>query len=191
MDQVCERLCTLHYSLRTKATYVEWVSPFRILSWHASSGGNGPDEGGVFFEPSDSRGCGFCVDAELGEECIAIFVLSDFVCPVAMAGWGKTNTKRDERLPVVLTKREMAAVLSHTSGVTGLRLMESVRLRVMDVDFERGEIVFHEGKGSKNRVTILPTSLLEPLQSHLVTVMSLHQRGPNIGGRGVISPLDG
>ncbi len=51
-----------------------------------------------------------------------------------MAGWGKTNAKRGERLPVVLTKREMAAVSSHTFGVTGLRMMGGVHLRVLDVN---------------------------------------------------------
>jgi len=88
------------------------------------------------------------------------------------------RVKRPARLPVVLTQTEVAEVLERMRGVhglmarllygTGMRLMEVVRLRVKDVDFEHLEIVVRDGKGGKDRVTMLPRKLATPLQEHLV-----------------------
>lgn len=88
------------------------------------------------------------------------------------------RAKRPARLPVVLTPAEVAAVLARMDGVhglmarllygTGMRLMEVVRLRVKDVEFARHEVVVRDGKGGKDRVTMLPQSLVAPLQAHLV-----------------------
>ncbi len=85
-----------------------------------------------------------------------------------------TQAKVPERLPVVLTREEAQAVLSRLEGVpwlvasllygSGLRLLEGVRLRVKDVDFARREIVVREGKGFKDRVTMLPAVLVAPLK---------------------------
>ena len=87
------------------------------------------------------------------------------------------RAKRPARLPVVLSRQKVVAVLERISGThglmarllygTGMRLMECVRLRVKDVDFSRLEIVVRDGKGAKDRVTMLPQSLIEPLQAHL------------------------
>ena len=87
------------------------------------------------------------------------------------------RAKRPARLPVVLTRQEVTAVLDRMSGTygllarllygTGMRLMEVIRLRVKDVDFSRAEIVVRDGKGGKDRVTMLPQSLVPPLQAHL------------------------
>ncbi len=88
-----------------------------------------------------------------------------------------TRAKRPQRLPVVLTPAEVRAVLDRMDGVyglmarllygTGMRLMECVRLRVKDVDFGRSEILIRDGKGARDRVTMLPASLAGPLQAHL------------------------
>jgi integron integrase len=92
---------------------------------------------------------------------------------------GVVRAKTPQRLPVVLTRQEVASVLERMSGVygllaqllygTGMRLMECVRLRVKDVDFERAEIVVRDGKGAKDRITMLPQTLISPLQAHLQT----------------------
>ncbi|GHU19735.1 integron integrase [Betaproteobacteria bacterium] len=94
------------------------------------------------------------------------------------------RAKRPARLPVVLTRREVAAVLDRIQGThglmvrllygTGMRLMECVRLRVKDVDFERAEILIRDGKGGKDRVTMLPQALFAPLQAHLQTRRRLY-----------------
>ena len=96
-----------------------------------------------------------------------------------------TAAKTSKRLPVVLTEDEVKRVLGQMEGTlwlmfnllygTGMRLMECVRLRVKDVEFSRREIIVREGKGFKDRVTMLPQILLEPLQQHLARVRKLHK----------------
>jgi integron integrase len=95
------------------------------------------------------------------------------------------SAQRPKRLPVVLTTDEVEALLVRVHGTvglmlrliygTGMRIMECVRLRVKDVDFARGEIVIREGKGFKDRVTMLPSSLAAPLQQHMARVRMLHE----------------
>jgi integron integrase len=102
------------------------------------------------------------------------------------------RAKRPVRLPVVLSREEVASVLGHLSGTaslmgrllygSGLRVMECVRLRVMDVDFARNEITVRQGKGRKDRRTILPVSLKEPLRLHLERVGRLYTQDVRGGG---------
>ncbi len=99
--------------------------------------------------------------------------------------------KVPQRLPVVLTAREVRSLLHELNGTTalvasllygtGMRLMEGLRLRVKDIDFERREIVIREGKGSKDRVTVLPENLIDPLQQRLRKTQQLHQTDLDAG----------
>ena len=133
------------------------------------------------------------------------------------------RAKKAARLPVVLTRAEVQSLLEHTDGTTGLmlrllygtgmRLMECVRLRVKDVDFDLHQITVRDGKGGKDRATMLPRSLAMPLRAHLAQVKSMHDTDLiravqdlaghsdvstnmiythflNRGARGVVSPLD-
>jgi len=89
------------------------------------------------------------------------------------------------RLPVVFTREEVRALMKRLSGVdliaaslmygAGLRLMECLRLRVKDIDFSYNQITIRSGKGEKDRVTMLPASLKEPLRCHLLNVRLIHQ----------------
>jgi integron integrase len=98
---------------------------------------------------------------------------------------GVESAKRPARLPVVLTPEEVRAVLARVEGTSGLilrllygaglRLLEGLRLRVKDVDFARREILVRDGKGAKDRVTVLPARLASPLREHLVRVRVLHR----------------
>jgi integron integrase len=95
------------------------------------------------------------------------------------------------RIPVVLSRAELTQLLAAMDGTfgllarllygAGLRLMEGLRLRVKDVDFERGQIVVHDGKGFKDRVTVLPESLRTAITAHLKRVEGLHQRDLKAG----------
>lgn len=99
---------------------------------------------------------------------------------------GVVRAHRTRRLPVVLTVDEVQRVMAHLSGDKwliatllyggGLRLLEALRLRVKDLEFERGEITVRQGKGDKDRVTILPKVVIPPLQNYLRRVHALHQR---------------
>lgn len=101
------------------------------------------------------------------------------------------RAKRPERLPTVLSREEVASLLSEMNGVTwlmasllyggGLRLMECLRLRVQDVDFLRREITVRHGKGGKDRRTMLPTALIEPLQAQLAEARRIHERDLRAG----------
>jgi len=103
---------------------------------------------------------------------------------------------RARKLPVVLTKEEVRRVLAVVTPEyqlvcqllygTGMRLLECLRLRIKDVDFGRNEIVIHDGKGAKDRVTVLPQSLKGALQSHLERVRAQHQKDLS-EGRGQVS----
>jgi integron integrase len=96
------------------------------------------------------------------------------------------SAKAPRRLPVVLTRGEVAAVLARLDGTnalvcrlmygTGLRIMECLRLRVKDLDFGRGEILVRDGKGFKDRVTMLPASLMPALRDHMARVAELHRQ---------------
>jgi integron integrase len=96
------------------------------------------------------------------------------------------RAKRPQRLPVVLAREEVQALLGELDGVawlmasvlygSGLRLMECVRLRVKDLDFVRGEITVRQGKGGKDRRTMLPSRLRDPLQAQLREARRTHQR---------------
>ncbi len=101
------------------------------------------------------------------------------------------RARRPKRLPVVLTREETQKILSLLSGVnhlmarflygSGLRLMECLRLRIKDIDYSAKHIIVRDGKGSKDRVTILPETIIPELSQHLVRVKALHddflQRG--------------
>lgn len=108
-------------------------------------------------------------------------------------GWldDVVRAKRPRRLPVVLIRQEVEGLLAAIDGVawimavllygSGLRLMECWRLRVKDLDFTRNEIVVREGKGSKDRVTMLPAAVKAPLLKHLDRVRRLHERDLKAG----------
>jgi integron integrase len=110
-----------------------------------------------------------------------------------------TQAKVPQRMPVVLTQAEVQAVLSRMDGTmwliasllygSGLRIMEALRLRVKDVDFARREILVREGKGFKDRVTMLPVSLVAPLKTHLLKVQTLHQDDLSAGHGEVFMPM--
>lgn len=99
---------------------------------------------------------------------------------------GLVRAKKPKSLPVVLTPGEAALLLRQMNGVTllmasllygsGLRLLECCRLRIKDIDFERGEITVRRGKGGKDRLTMLPASLVEPLRLHLDLVNEMHRK---------------
>jgi integrase len=95
-----------------------------------------------------------------------------------------TRAKRPQRKPVVFTLKEVKSILDNLTGTafliasllytSGLRLSEALRLRVKDIDFETEQIIVRDGKGEKDRITMLPHSLINPLKVHLTKVKSLH-----------------
>ena len=115
-------------------------------------------------------------------------------------GWldDVVRAKKPKRLPVVFSPEEAMAVIGQLQGVRwlmglqlyggGLRLMECLRLRVKDLDFERLQVTVREGKGDKDRVTLLPEAVVEPLKQHLIHVRQAHEQALREGYGGVELP---
>jgi integron integrase len=111
---------------------------------------------------------------------------------------GMVHAKRPERLPVVLSRDEVKAVLDRMNGVSaliatllygsGLRVTEGTELRIKDLDFDRRELTVRDGKGRKDRVTMLPGRLDMPLRAHLAVVRDIHESDLSAGAGAVALP---
>jgi integron integrase len=176
LDQVRYRVRTLHYSLRTETAYVDWIK--RFILFH---GKRHPSEMGVMEVEAflSHLAVERKVSASTQNQALAalLFLYREVLGQELDWLQDVTRAKKPQRLPTVLSREEVAAVLARVSGVTGLvarllygtgmRLMEGVRLRVKDVDLQRREVVVREGKGGKDRVTMLPEVLVDPMRRQL------------------------
>lgn len=184
LEQVRRRLRAKHYSLRTEQAYVYWIRRFILASGKRHPRAMGAPEVEAFLShlANDGR-----VSASTQNQALsALLFLYRQVLGMDLP-WmaGVTRAKRPRRLPTVLSVDEVQAILARMEGRpwliasllygTGMRLMECLRLRVKDVDFARNEILVRAGKGGKDRRTMLPRSLVEPLQREVERARLLHQ----------------
>ncbi len=198
LEQVVAKMRIKHYSLRTEKTYVDWIKRF---IWH--HGKRHPKEMGAAEVEAFLTYLAIerNVSASTQNQAkSALLYLYKEVLAIELPWLDKvTQANAPKRLPVVLTQAEVQAVLSRLDGTmwliasllygSGLRIMEVLRLRVKDVDFARREILVREGKGFKDRVTMLPLSLVEPLKSHLLKVQALHKEDLTTGHGAVFMPM--
>jgi len=184
LDRVRTALRSRHYSRRTEEAYVAWIR--RYILFH---GKRHPMEMGA---PEITRFLSFlAVDGKVAastqnQALSALLFLYREVLELDVP-WldGLVRAKRPERLPVVLTREEVRAVIQRLEGVprlmayllygAGLRVLECCRLRVQDVDFATNQIVVRGGKGDKDRVTMLPVAVKRALARHLESVREQHQ----------------
>ena len=185
MDEVRRRIRLKHYSLRTEQAYVGWIRRFIFASGKRHPRDLGAAEVEAFLSAlaTDRNVAAGTQNQALS----AILFLYREVLRVDLP-WLKSvvRAKRPRRLPVVLSKDETTRLLAAMDGRawllasllygTGMRLMECLRLRVKDLDFARNEIVVRDGKGGKDRRTVLPRMLVEPLQREVERVRTLHAR---------------
>lgn len=197
LDQVRDKIRLKHYSIRTEQAYVDWVKRFVLFSGkrHPSTMGAAEVEAFLTHLAVDGK-----VSASTQNQAkSAILFLYREVLQQELPWLDNVEqAKTSRRLPVVLTHAEVAAVLERLKGVhallgrllygTGMRLMEGMRLRVKDVEFTRKEIIVRDGKGFKDRVTMLPLSLVEPLKTHLVRVKQQHEDDLRAGFGSVYLP---
>lgn len=176
LDQVRDRIRVKHYSIRTETQYVQWIKRFILFHGKKHPRDMGAPEVEAFLTHLAVEG--HVAAATQNQALSALLFLYKEVLAIDLP-WLKdvTRAKRPQRMPVVLTRDETRVVLDRMTGVyglmarllygTGMRLMECVRLRVKDVDFARREILIRDGKGAKDRVTMLPDSVVGALQDHL------------------------
>ena len=176
LDQVRERLRLKHYSIRTETQYVQWIRRFILFHDKRHPREMGAREVEAFLTHLAVEGN--VAAATQNQALSALLFLYREVLDIDLPRLDDVvRAKRPARLPVVLTRSEVSAVLGRMTGThalmarllygTGMRLMECVRLRVKDVDFERAEILVRDGKGAKDRVTMLPQSLIPALREQV------------------------
>jgi len=174
-----------HYSRRTEEAYRHWVKRFVMFHKLRHPQDMGESEINAFLS---HLAVTEKVSASTQNQALAaLLFLYRHVIGRDVGELGQViRARAPKRLPVVMTRDEVRAVLDCLTGDkqlvaslmygAGLRLMECLQLRVQDLDFERNEITVRDGKGAKDRVTMLPESLKTPLQDHLRKVRAIHQR---------------
>ena len=190
LERLRIHLRTRHYSIRTEQAYVDWVR--RFILFHDKR--HPQDMGAVEVEAFLSY---LAVERQVAASTqnqakSALLYLYKQILGAELPWLDEVvQAKRPQRLPVVLTPGEVREVLLHMDGTpalvgqllygTGMRLLEALRLRVKDVEFARREIVVREGKGNKDRVTVLPENLMAPLQAQLLKARALHEKDLQAG----------
>jgi len=185
LDQLRESLRLRHYSLRTEEAYVDWVRRFILFhdKRHPRDMGQGEVQDFLTHLAVDRN----VSPSTQNQAKASLLYLYRYLLEVNLPWLSEmVQAKRSPRLPVVLTPSEVRTLFDQMEGVmalvtrllygTGMRLMEGLRLRVKDVDFERREIIVRDGKGGKDRVTMLPDRLVGALKEHLDKVKALHQQ---------------
>lgn len=185
LDEVRRRMRLKHYSLRTEQAYVAWIRRFIF-----ASGRRHPRELGAADVERFLSGLAVRQGVAASTQNQAVSALLFLYREVLRLDlpWlqGVVRAKSSRRLPTVLSQDEMRRLLALMDGRawliasllygTGVRLMECLRLRVKDVDFSRNEIVVRDGKGGKDRRTVLPRALHEPLLREIARARLLHER---------------
>jgi integron integrase len=190
LEQVRRCLRLKHYSIRTERAYVDWIKRFILFHRKRHPAGMGTDEIRRFLShlATDRSVAASTQNQALS----AILFLYREVLGVELPYVeGIERARRPARVPVVLTREEAEGILSRVGGAyhlmasllygSGLRLMECVRLRVKDIDFGYRQITVRDGKGEKDRRTVLPESLVEPLGRHLERIRLLHEEDLRAG----------
>jgi integron integrase len=197
LDRVRASLYARHYSKRTVRAYLGWIRRFiRFHGDHDPETMGGPEVGAFL---SDLAREGKVSASTQNQALAALLFLYRQVLGRELEWLGEmVHAKRPKTVPVVLDQREARDLLARLQGPVwlvcallyggGLRLLEALRLRVKDLDLERREVVVRRGKGGKDRRTVLPSALVEPLRTHLATVKALHDSDLAGGAGAVIVP---
>lgn len=184
LDQVRNKIRLKHYSIRTEKAYIDWVR--RYILYHNKRHPNEMAEPEV-----EAFLTHLVVDLKVASSTqnqafSAILFLYRDVLEIELNGLKAIRSKKPKRLPVVLTMSEIQTLFAHLQEPhhlmasllygSGLRVMECMRLRIKDIDFDYSQLMVRDGKGNKDRVTMLPQSVVEPLQAHLEKARLIHQQ---------------
>lgn len=194
LDRVRWHLRVKHYSIRTEQAYTDWVRRYILFHRKRHPAEMGEKEIAAFLSHLAVEGR---VAASTQNQALSalLFLYQQVLERKLQFIDGVERVRRPPKLPVVLTRAEARAVLAHLKGDyllmahllygSGLRLLECLRLRVKDIDFGYRQITVREGKGMRERITLLPERLCRPLEAHLARVKELHQQDLARGGGSV------
>ncbi|HEX9140364.1 MAG TPA: integron integrase [Steroidobacteraceae bacterium] len=197
VDVIREQIRVRHYSYRTEKCYVEWIKRFVVFNKNRHPRAMGGPEVSAFL--TDLAVTRKVTAATQNQALSALLFLYKQVLNVELP-WIDTMVRatKPQRLPVVLSQEEARAVVNNLSGVywligsllygSGLRLLEALRLRVKDIDLEYRQLLVRDGKGAKDRATMLPQALVAPLRVHIERVRERHLLAVKAGYGGVEMP---
>ncbi|HET8880934.1 MAG TPA: integron integrase [Solimonas sp.] len=198
-DQFRLRIRALHYSRRTEETYWHWIKRFIVFHGKRHPSTLGQPEAEVFLSS-------LATDRNVASSTQNLALASILFLYKEVLGedlpWlsDVTRAKKPKRMPTVLSRRETgdllaavgeegtAALVVHLLYGTGMRLLEALRFRVKDVDFDRRELCVRDGKGGKDRVTVFPQVLLAPMRAHLAWRRTVFDEDLRRGKAGVWMP---
>jgi len=185
LDQVRDVLRIKHYSYRTEQTYVDWIKRYIIFhkKRHPKDMGAPEIEAFLAYLAQERH-----VAASTQNQALSalLFLYKNVLQQEIATLPNLVHIGRPKHLPTVLTHDEALEVINRMTGKprlmarllygSGLRLMECLRLRVKDIDFGNHQIIIRDGKGEKDRATVLPVSIVPELQNHLQDVKALHEK---------------
>ncbi|HID45791.1 MAG TPA: integron integrase [Chromatiaceae bacterium] len=191
LTQVANAIRRRHYSIRTEQAYVDWIRRFILFHGKRHPRDMGEKEVAAFLTYLAVQRDVAASTQNQALNALVFMYKEVLERPLDGEIRGISYAKRPKRLPVVLTPDEVAGVLSQLEGTqwlvacllygSGLRLIEALRLRVMDLDFSRRAIFVRNGKGGKDRVVTLADEVVLPLQRHLQNVKTCHERDLEAG----------
>jgi len=197
LDRLRESLRVRHLSLRTEKAYIHWVRRYILFHGKRHPQEMGEAEVNAFLTHLAAEKQ-VSASTQIQALCALLFLYRTVLERELGELDGLVRARRRKRLPVVLTRDEVRGLLGRLEGVehlffsllygTGMRLSEGLRLRVKDIDLPSRQITVREGKGGKDRMTVLPDSVKTPLLTHLREVRQLHQRDLDAGGGRVQLP---
>jgi integron integrase len=197
LDQVRQALRRKHYSIRTEEAYVSWIKRYILFHNKCHPRDMGVAEVEAFLT---HLAVNEQVAASTQNQALAalLFLYTNVLDQPLERPLDTVRAKQPHRLPTVLSPNDVRRLLDALSGVhrmmaqllygSGLRLLECLRLRVKDLDFTYRQITVRDGKGQKDRRTMLPASLVDPLKQHLQGVQAMHQEDVRQGYGAVFLP---
>jgi len=194
LDRVRYAIRARHYSPRTEEAYVHWIRRYIVFNGKRHPRELGDADVTAFLSSLAVGG----VSASTQNQALSAVLFLHEVVMGARPAWARqlVRAQRPSRLPVVLSRGEVARLLGHLQGTiglmaslmygAGLRLMECVEVRVKDINLDRGDLTVRDGKGGKDRVTMLPVALKRSFAEHLARVKAQHDADLG-GGRGAVA----
>lgn len=185
LDRMSALLRTRHYGIRTEDAYVQWARRYILFHGKKHPSAMGAAEINAFLTHLAVER-NVSASTQTQALCAILFLYREVLGEEVPWLSELERVARKEHVPVVLTRDEVRRLLGELQGVpqlvarllygTGMRLLEGLRLRVKDMDFETGDVTVRSGKGNKDRTTMLPRVLCAALRNHLVSVRALHDR---------------